>query len=279
MKKKVLFLSCLVLLAVSGDVKAHHCHSHSYLVHKDYYQEELNFHDCKDHYVLKETNVYYYSNGSRYAYTTATIFNNDGSVIESNCRDVKHIIYGNKHYFTFYKNKKYNIITSDGFLLTDKKYKQMTEIYPNRLLVKLDKKYGVIDLKANKIIPVKYKKFEKIGTDLFLTKLNGYWGMSDSSNNLLIKNEYEKITPIYDCYLLKKYGKYGLADKDGRIILEAKNDKIKKLSEFIVVKNNKEYFVYDSMGKKVSEETYRDIKLERNTLLGKKGSNWVEILD
>lgn len=141
MKKRSLIVLLFILTSSYYSVSAHSCSSHAYLTHKDFYQEEQTFSNCKQHYVLKETSVYYYSNGTRRSYTNSTIYNEDGSVLESDCRNVRHIIYNNKHYFTFYKNKKYNIMNNKGEIISLKNYKSMEEVKPNRLLVKLNKKY------------------------------------------------------------------------------------------------------------------------------------------
>jgi len=274
----ILTLFCLMLISSESSVSAHHCGHHSYITFRDYYQEEINFHNCNKHYGLKETIVYYYSNGSRYTYTFSTIFNSDGTIIESGCKNLKHYIYNGKHYFTFYKNKKYNIIDENGKYLSLKKYKQMQEIEENKLLVKLDKKYGIIDLDEKIIVPIKYKSIEKIGENLYLTKLNGYFGMLNSSNKILLKNEYDKISSIYNCYKLKRAGKFGLANSKGELLFIANCNQIKKLGEYIVIKRGKEYGVLDLDGNIIAEIKYRDIKLERNTLkLQDFDKNWINI--
>lgn len=279
MKKIAIYFILSLIICTSAPVEAHHCSSHYYVTYKDYYQEELNFANCNKHYAIKETTVYYYSNGTRRSYITNTIYNEDGSILETNCSNLRHIIYKDKHYFTFYKNSKYQIIDEYGNYLSVKKYKKMTEIAPNRLLVKLDKKYGIIDLNDKVITPIKYKKFEQIGPNLFLTKLNGYYGISDSDNNILVKNEHEKIKPLYDTFLLKKYGKYGLADKNGHIILPTEFKNIKKLGEYILIEKNNRYGIIDSSGNIIAEPIYKKIRLIRNTLEGKfPNNNWQPIL-
>ena len=273
MKKSIICLILGFIISSNSAVLAHHCHSHYYVTYKDYYQDELNFANCDKHYAIKETTVYYYSNGTRRSYVTNTIYNNDGAILASGCSDVKHFVYNKKHYFTFYQNKKYQIIDEFGNFISINNYKQMQEIAPNRLLVKLDKKYGVIDLNNNIITPIKYKEFKQIGPNLFLTKLNGYYGMADNSNNIFIKNEYDKIKPLYDTYLLKKYDKYGLADKNGKFILLAEFDDIEKLGEYILIKKDNKYGVLDSSGNIISNPIYKKIRLERNTLQGKLAGN------
>ena len=269
MKKiAICFIFCFIL---SGNISAnaHHCGSCSYLVGKDYHQEEYTFNNCDRHSMLEETTVYYYSNGTRRYYRTSTIFNADGSILDSGCSNVKHIVYNGKHYFTFYKNKKYQILDEYGNYLTVKNYKSMTEIAPNRLLVKLDKKYGIIDLNENIITPIKYKKFEQVGQNLFITKLNGYYGMTDSQNSMLIKNEHDSIKALYDVFVIKKYDKFGIVNKNGKIILPVEYDKVKKLGEYIVVKKDGKYGVLSSSGEIIAEAIFKKVRLERNTLEGK----------
>lgn len=279
MKKRfICFISC-ILLSTNLSVEAHHCSSHYYVTYKDYFQEEHTFNNCKRHSLLKETTVYYYSNGTRRSYTTSTIFNQDGSILETGCSNVKHTIFDKKHYFTFYKNKKYQILDENGNYLSVKEYKSMQEIAPNKLLVKLDKKYGIIDLKENIITPIKYQKFEQIGKNLYLTKLNGYYGMSDDSNNIIIKNEHDSIKPLYETFVLKKYNKLGLVDKNGKTILPVEYDKIKKLGEYIIIKKDNKYGVIDSFGHIIAKPVYKKIRLERNSLKGKLYKNtWEQLV-
>lgn len=277
--KKVLFCSILVFsLGLNNTALAHYCYNHSYLVHRDYYEEEFNFANCDKHYVIEGTSTYYYSNGTRSRYTSSTIYNSDGTIIEANCRNVKHYIHNNKHYFSFYKNKKYNIISEDRSFTSVKKYKSIEEIAPGKLLVKLNKKYGIIDLNENEIVPIKYKSFKTIGESLYLTNLNGYYGMINVSNKTLIKNEYDKIKEIHNAYLLKGKNGYGLADKNGKIIVTANCDNIKKLGEYIVVEQGNRFGVFDSNANSICPIIYKKIRLERNSLEGNLNKEWVKLI-
>lgn len=242
------------------------CSSHVYLIRSDYNESESKFANCDSHYLLTKTTVNYYSNGTRRTYYTHTIFNDDGTVLIDDCYSVKHTIYENKHYFLVRKGKFFQIMDSSGKILASREYKSMQEIEPNKILVKSNKLYGIIDLNENIIVPIKYKSFEPIGHNLFLTNLNGYYGITDSSNNTLLKNKYDKIKPLFETYLLKIEGKKGLCDKFGNLILEANNDSIKKLGEYIVVKKDKLYSIYDTNGRRISDEYYKKVDLERNTL-------------
>ena len=232
--KRIVYLVVLIMLfasttqawakpskCTSGHTHRYHSSSsnnHRTIVKTDYISDEHNFKNCKEHILLSDTIVTFYSDGTKRSYTKYTIKNTDGTILEEDCYNVKHLIYDNKHYFLFKKNKKYNIMDEEGTIISSKKYKILEEIAPNRILTSLDKKYGVIDINENVIIPIKYKSFEKVGKDLYITKLNGYYGMMNSQNDTFIKNEYDKIKPVYDAFILKKMGKYGLADKNGKII-------------------------------------------------------------
>ena len=277
MKKICIYFSIVFLLTMNSAVQAHHCYSHYHVTYKDYYEEEINFPDCERHYLINGVHTYYYSNGGRSRYIIGTIFNSDGSVLQTDCKKVRHYIQNGKHYFSFYRDKRYQIMAENGRIITTKPYKQMDEISKGKLLVKLNKKYGVIDLNGNEIIPIKYKTFKNIGNDLYLTKLNGYWGVINSSNKIIVKNENDKISKIHDCFLIKKQGKFGLMNSDGKIICKTECEKIKKLGEYILVKFGKNYSVFDSNGNLLSKKIYKDIRLERNTLEGKVGKVWEEI--
>ncbi|MBQ8167868.1 WG repeat-containing protein [bacterium] len=276
MKKIFLVLGVVTLTSLNAGVYAH-CHYGSssciYVVRSERTQNETNFANCKKHFLMTDTTTNYYSNGTRRTFNNHTVLNSDGSILLTNCSDIKHIIFENKHYFIAKKSKSYQVLDSNGVRLTIRNYKSMSEIAPNKLLVKQDKYYGVIDLHEKTIIPVKYKSFEQIGQNLFLTKLNGYYGMIDNSNNIILKNEYDKISPLYDTYLLKKNNKYGLADLDGNILFETKYEKIKRLGEYILVKNNGKYFVLNSFGTRIDNAEYKKIRLERNELQGKTTDN------
>ena len=71
MKKIAICLILGFIISSNSAVFAHHCHSHYYVTYKDYFQEEQNFVNCDKHYILKETSVYYYSNGTRRSYVTS----------------------------------------------------------------------------------------------------------------------------------------------------------------------------------------------------------------
>lgn len=283
--KKLTILACIILTMTSSIAYSHPHHhpygpgyyhrhygctsSYVYLVRSDYSENESNFENCDAHYLLTKTTVNYYSNGSRRTYNYHTIFNNDGSIVIADCTAVKHIQYNNQHYFLVRKNGSYKVISSNGEQLTSRKYKEMTELEPNRLLVYANKKYGVIDLQERTIIPLKYKSFEKSPHNIYITKLNGYYGILNSTYNLVLPNEYDKISQLYDTYLLKKEGKFGLADLEGNIIIPADKDKIKKLGEYIIVKKDKKYRIYEQDGTAINNIEYDKVKLTRNTLLGK----------
>ena len=290
--KKLIFILTLTLLISTTIVEAkptgkpnrsnyHHHHSSSssnYIIKSDYIRDEHNFANCDEHSVIKETTINYYSNGNKRAYSYYTILNNDKTVLESDCTDVKHTIYENKHYIIYKKGKYYRIIDGEGNVISMRNYTKLQELTPNRFLAKINKKYGIIDPNENIIVPIKYKSIEQVQKDLFITNLNGYYGMMDSSNNIFIKNDYDKITSLYDTYILKRIGNYGLADKNAKIIYVPKYDKIKALGEYILIKKDNKYGVLDANGNKITEIKYKKIKLDRNILKGKNKLNiWEEI--
>ena len=183
--KKIIFLFtfCFIFLNVSQafakpthhpSTYTHHPHhynsssSTNYIVRSDYIRDEHKFIDCKEHSLIKETTVNYYSNGSKRAYSYYTILNSDGSVLESECTDVKHTVLEAKHYITFKKGKYYKIMDGKGNIISTRNYKKLSELSKNRLLARIDKKYGIIDLNENIIVPIKYKKIEQIGQNLFI---------------------------------------------------------------------------------------------------------------
>lgn len=272
MKKIFLLLFLTLFLLTTNEAFSRcrgHYHYHSaptYLVRSDYFENEQSFANCDEHYLLTKTTVNIYSNGSRITYNTHTVYNNDGSVVLSDCTDIHHIMFNNKHYFLFKKSGKYYIANSKGEIFAKRNYTKMQELSKNRILVRVDKKYGIIDLDENIIVPIKHKSFKQINKNLYITKSNGYYGMINSNGEILLKNEYKKIKPLYDTFVVKKDKKYGLVDINGKIIEPADADKIKKLDEYILVKKDNYYKIYDCTGKLYSNEKYADVRIKNNVL-------------
>lgn len=259
-------------------VPHYHDDNRNEVTKSDYITSESNFENCKDHVLQTDTIVNFYSDGLTRTYTMYTIKNADGTVLQENCYNVKHIIYNKKHYFIFSKKGVYKIMNSKGEIITSKKYSYLEELTGNRILAKFDKKYGVIDLDENIIVPIKYKSFEKAGKDIYITKLNGYYGIMNSRNEILIENEYDKIKPFQEVFILKKEDKYGLANKFGSIIYDTKYEKIKDLNEYLLIKDNSKYGVINSKGEEISQIKYNAIRMKRNRLEGKlKNGKWVKI--
>ena len=271
--------------AHSGPAHTHSNHSSGsdshpvYLINSNHHQEEVKFQNCDEHYAITDVTTNYYSDGTQRVFTNSTIYNSDGTVLESNCLSLKHTIYEDKHYFIIRNSKGYKIIDNKGQILTFRKYTKMEELKPNRILARHDKKYGVIDLHENVIVPLKYQNLEQNSENVFIAKLNGYYGIIDIENNVLVYPDCEKIKPLYDTMVLKRYRKYGLVKANGEKVLNPNYDKIKKLGEYILVRQGNRYGVLDGEGNFISEIIYQDIKLERNKLKGMKyKNNWVDIL-
>lgn len=289
----VLYLSCSCYGACScpnhpAGCSHNHNHNHPvshssssesvHLINTEFRKSEHKFPNCKEHYVITESTINYYSDGSKRTFESSTIYNSDGTVIETDCKSVEHIIYENKHYFIINK-KGYKIIDSDGNILTKRIYSRMTKIEPNRILVRYEKRYGIIDLKENIIVPIKYQNISRAGNNIFITKLNHYYGIIDIDNNVSVKNNCEKIKKIHDVIILKRYGKYGLCDTDANIILEIEYDKIKKFGEYILIKKDNKYGILDFYGKEIAPPKYKKIRLKRNELQGLLDNTWLNITE
>lgn len=252
---------------------------HVYLTNTEHRTYEHKFPNCDNHYVVTETITNYYSNGTRNVFSNNTIYNSDGTVIETDCLSVKHLMVNDKHYFIINKKGKgYQIIDDGSNILTTRKYSYISEVAPDRLLVKYDKKYGVIDINENTVIPIKYQQFEQVSPKIFKTKLNGYYGLVDIYNTIILPNNCDKIKQENDYLIVKRYDKYGLTSKDGNLIYDIKYDKIKNLGEYFLIKQNKKFAIYSPEANAKSKFMYNKIKLERNTLRGLVGENtWVDI--
>ena len=276
MKKSIIFAILFLLIGQNTSVFAHQ--NNAYLTHKEILQSEHGFINCDRHAMVKDTTVYHYSNGTRRISSVESIINKDGSIIEAGCKDLRHYSYNNKHYFSFYKHKRYQLLKEDGTKLTLKNYQAMQEVAPNRIQVKLEKKYGIIDLEEKIITPIKYKSIKQVNKNLLITELNGYYGIIDYNNTLLVKPENDKITPLFENFKLEKNGKYGLVDENGKYIFDTDYDKIEKLDEYIIVKRDGRYAVFNSNGDRITHFIYKKIRLNRNSIEGKSEQGiWVTI--
>ena len=263
----------------------HHNYYHSsseshpvYIIRTEHEQEQVNFPDCAEHYAITDITTNVYSDGTKRSFSNSTIYNSDGTVFDTDCTSVKHTVYENDHYFIIGKRDGYRITDEDGNVVTSRNYPWMSELEPNRLLVRRDKKYGIINLSDETIVPIKYDKFENVNNRIMIAKLNGYYGVIDYDNNTLVYPDCERIKPFYDTLLLKRYHKYGLASLNGEKIFEPHYDKIKKLGEYIVIKKDDKYGVLNAKGEIIEEIIYKKIKLERNRLRGMRdNTGWIDI--
>jgi hypothetical protein len=247
------------------------------MVGKETKIEEVRYPDCKEHYVVQETTTSLYSDGSKRTYANNNIYNSDGSVLISNCSDVKHVMYDDKHYFIVKRDKNYEIIDDKAQPVTIRQYSKIQELDKNRLLVKYNKRYGIIDLSEQTIVPIKYQKFDEISHNIFLTKLGKYYGIVDVNNRIIIDNDCDRIKPLFDTFVVKKGDKYGLLDLNTNTILKTEYDKIGKIGEYITVKKNRKYQVYDYSGKLLAPNQYKRLRLNRNHLQGYI-NRWVDVL-
>lgn len=285
MNKIVVSLLIVLITSLNLKVFAHHYHGSNssrpvYLIQKDYSKNEYKFQNCTKHSLIKETTVYFYSNGTRNVYNNYTVTNSDGSLLLTDCSKINHIIYNNKHYFIFYKNKKYQLIDETGNLITVKKYSKMEEITPNRILVCFDKKYGIIDLEENTIIPIKYNSLTLIDKNIFLTKQNGYFGLIDTNNKVILPNEYDKIKILPEIFIIKKEGYWGFTNEKGKVLLPTEYNSIEVKGEYVIAKKNNTYEIFCQSGNKITNTSYKKIKLERNSLYGKlKNKTWQKVIN
>ena len=281
MKEKiiVLILACFGLSCIRVD--AHSNHSRPvYLVQKDYSKNEYKFQNCTKHSLIKETTVYLYSNGTRNTHNNYSVINNDGSLLLNECSKISHAIHNEKHFFIFYKNKKYQLMDETGNFITVKKYTKMEQIAQNKLLVCFNKKYGIIDFDENVVVPIIYKSITQTDKNLFLTKLNGYYGLIDADNKTILKNEYDKIKIMPEIFIIKKDKKFGILNKNGEMVINPEYDAIKDFGEYLSVKKDGKFGVINTKGKKISNVCYKKIKQDHNVLFGQLNSkNWVKILD
>ena len=117
-----------------------------YLIKTENSTKEEKFPNCKKHYMITETTINYYSDGSKRIYLNSKIYDSKNAVIASDCSSVEHIVYKNNHYFAICKNRGgCSLINEKGENITKRSYSMINKIADNRLLVKCDKKYGIID--------------------------------------------------------------------------------------------------------------------------------------
>lgn len=237
---------------------------------------------CNRHYLgVHEITTTYSPNDVRVT-RLYTVYNADGSVIISNCKNAQHLIKDSNHYFLINNNK---IIDEAGNSVTGQTYASAYIIAADRIKVSKNISFmksgqGIIDFGGKEVVPVIYQQIKqsKINNNLYITKKDGYYGLLDLNNNILLKNEYDNVKELQNTYILKKYSLYGLADINGNVILPADNEKIERLGgEYIKVKKYGKWGIFDRNGNRITSTIYQDVKIQRDTIYGKKNDNWIKI--
>ncbi len=278
--KYFIFLS--LMIGLTSPVFAHHEPSHNpppppppppvVPVSTSTVEYEEAIPDCMEHYLYVTEVSTTYSDNTVSTARSYSVYNADGSVLVSNCRNAQHLTNYNGHYFII--NNK-DLIDSYGYNVTKESYVSLYVIAPDRIMASknlsfLKAGYGVIDFSGNEIIPVKYQSIKtgKFNNGIYTTKLNGYYGLTDLNNTAYLKNEYDSIKELHYTYLIKKDNRYGLVNANGKMVLSATYNKIKKCGEYIIYEQNGKWGALDANGNILAYPQYKKIELNRNVLVG-----------
>ncbi|MBR3254939.1 MAG: WG repeat-containing protein [Clostridia bacterium] len=200
-----------------------------------------------------------------------------------------------KSYYTAFKDNKYGVIDSDGYLVVDPSYEEMIVIPNNKKDVFLctydvNEETGEFKTKAlnsnNDEILKGYDLIETVSnkdendniiieSNVLRVKKDGKYGLIDLDGKTLLNTEYEEITSlqgITNSIKTKKDGKIGIVNDEGKIILENKYADVTNLgkddkSGFIVKNEDGKFGVVSYTGTQELEEKYDDIeKIHKNDM-------------
>lgn len=200
-----------------------------------------------------------------------------------------------KSYFTAFKDNKYGVIDSDGYIVIDPSYEEMIVIPNNKKDVFLctydiNEETGEFKTKAinsnNEEILKGYDLIEvltnKDKNDNLLMESNvlrvqkdGKYGLVNLDGKVLLNTEYDEITSlegVQNSFKIKKDGKFGIANSEGKIILENKYSDITILgkddkSGFIVKNEEGKFGVVSYTGTEELEQKYEGIeKIHKNDM-------------
>ena len=244
------------------------CSNTKVLTYIDNFDETLAFSDCKDHSLVKHTQILHYSDGTTHSIYRYKILGSDGGIIADNLYHTKHFVNSQgKHYFLVkssdYNKRNYVIMDTKGNVSHTKGYGKYKILNRDSLIVQQDKKYGIVDFDNNIILDIKYKSIEDYD-NVLLTKYNGYYGLTDKNGNLILNNKYDKISKYGNVFILKYQNKYGIANLKGEILYEPCFDSIKQDGDYLKVRNNNKYGIIDTNGKLISSAKYKKVRVERN---------------
>ena len=193
-----------------------------------------------------------------------------------------------KNYFVAFKDNKYGVIDSDGFIVIDPSYEEMLVI-PNskkdvflctydvnedtgEFKTKALNSEGNEVLKGYDLLEVVTNKDKNdniiIEDDVLRVKKDGKYGLINLDGKVLLNTEYEDITAlegISNCLKTKKDGKFGIANSEGKVILENKYVDITNLGKddkagFIVKNDEGKFGAVSYTGTKELEEKYDSVE-------------------
>lgn len=200
-----------------------------------------------------------------------------------------------KSYYVAYKDNKYGVIDSDGYVVVDPSYEEMIIIPNNKKDVfictyDVDEEKEEFKTKAlnsnNEEILKEYDLIEPFinkdnkdnaifEEEVLRVKKDGKYGLINLEGKKLLDTEYEEITAIEgikNSFKIKKDGKYGIANDEGKVILENKYADITNLgkddkSGFIVKNEEGKFGVVSYSGTQELEAKYEGIeKLHKNDM-------------
>lgn len=200
-----------------------------------------------------------------------------------------------KSYYSIFKDNKYGVIDSEGYIVIDPSYEEMI-IIPNNKKDVFICTYDVNEeteefktkavnakneeiLKGYDLIEAIVNKDNKTNIifeeNVLRVKKDGKYGLINLEGKSLLNTEYEEITAIdgiKNSFKIKKDGKFGIANEEGKVILENKYADITNLGKddkagFIVKNEEGKFGVVSYTGTQELEVKYQYIeKIHKNDM-------------
>lgn len=132
-------------------------------------------------------------------------------------------------YYSFMQDGSYGIINSQGKVVADALYANVSKLSAERFLVSRTTseglRYGIIDNAGNITVPFIYKEFRNCGNEVLIAETaDSSYVLFDSAGNSAISGEWDNITKNYPGRQLTVRGNYIQLEKNGDIFRMALND-------------------------------------------------------
>lgn len=183
----------------------------------------------------------------------------------------------NKEIFCVKENNQYKLINSNGDVVFDNQFSDITQIKENIIVYINNKKYGAYDIENNKSIKCEYDQIKYTENNYFIVKQNNAYGIIDINGDIKEKIEYANIVYYEDAgiYELESKnnttGENQILNNNLKEIAQGILDEVNSEKSYIRIWTENGYQYYNLDGE--SKES-KDILLQNNLFLKKENGKY-----